>query len=455
MRDELQSMNEESLMELERDLSEEAQSEEDILDCLKRTEKGLVKQSIENVVFVLEHDPLLRGAIRKNELTGRRDIVREMPWKRSTVTLVDTDENYIRLYLEKHYQLTSMPAITAGLDICANNNRFHPIRERLEGLRWDGRERISHALHHFLGAADDAYTAEVMKMHMLAAISRIYEPGCKYDIALCLVGPQGGGKSTFFRFLAMDDNWFTDDLRRIDDKRVFEKISGHWIIELSEMSALVTAKCVEEMKSFLSRQREVYRIAYDKYAADHPRQCVFCGTSNDMKFLPFDRSGNRRFAPVEVNPALAEVHPMADEKASRDYIGQMWAEAMVIYRSGDFELTFSKEMEELALEMQKEFMPEDTEIGPVEEYLESHHLAQTCVKEIYCRVYAHMPSEKIPQWASKEITEVFRRLDWKDIGARKFPEYGSQKAWVPPKKEQDPLLPDGFMGVTDDKSIPF
>ena len=160
----------------------------------------------------------------------------------------ETDGNQIRLYLEHNYQLTSERCISIGLSVSAGNNSFHPIRDRLEGLVWDGEERIGRALHHFLGAEENEYTAEVLKMHMLAAISRIYFPGCKYDIALCLVGPQGGGKSTFFRFLAIEDEWFTDDLRRLEDKRVFEKMNGHWIIELSEMSTIAAARSIEETK---------------------------------------------------------------------------------------------------------------------------------------------------------------------------------------------------------------
>ena len=135
---------------------------------------------------------------------------------------------------------------------------------------------------------------------MLGSIHRAYHPGCKFDVMLCLVGGQGAGKSTFFRFLAIKDDWFSDDLRKLDDDSVFEKLQGYWIIEMSEMIATANAKSIEEIKSFLSRQKENYRIRYDKFASDRLRQCVFGGTSNTMDFLPLDRSGNRRFLPVLV-----------------------------------------------------------------------------------------------------------------------------------------------------------
>lgn len=112
---------------------------------------------------------------------------------------------------------------------------------------------------------------------------------------LCLVGGQGAGKSTFFRLLAGKDEWFSDDLRKLDDENVYRKLQGHWIIEMSEMIATANAKSIEEIKSFLSRQKEVYKIPYETHPADRLRQCVFGGTSNAMDFLPLDRSGNRRF----------------------------------------------------------------------------------------------------------------------------------------------------------------
>ena len=127
-------------------------------------------------------------------------------------------------------------------------------------------------------------------------------------------------------------------MKKVDDDNVYRKLQGHWFIEFGELTAKTKAQSIEEFKAFLTRQKETYKTPYDKYPQDHLRQCVFCGTSNDLQFLPFDRSGNRRFAPVLIDPAKAEHHILEDEQKSRAYIEQMWAEAMEIYRSGNFEL---------------------------------------------------------------------------------------------------------------------
>ena len=116
-----------------------------------------------------------------------------------------------------------------------------------------------------------------LKVFMLGAVARVFNPGCKFELMLCLVGGQGAGKSTFLRFLAMEDRYFTDDLKKLDDDRVFQRLQGHWIVEMPEMLAILNAKVVEETKSFISRQSDNYRTPYDTVAVDHPRQCVFAG----------------------------------------------------------------------------------------------------------------------------------------------------------------------------------
>ena len=130
----------------------------------------------------------------------------------------------------------------------------------------------------------------MLKHFLLGAIRRVFRPGSKYEEMLCLVGGQGAGKSTFFRLLAIRDEWFSDDLKKLDD----------------------------------------------------------------------DRAGNRRFLPIMIYPENAEVHILEDEDASRDYLLQVWAEAMSIYRSGRYSMKFSKSIQHQLVEVQKDFMPEDT-----------------------------------------------------------------------------------------------
>ena len=114
---------------------------------------------------------------------------------------------------------------------------------------------------------------------------------------------------------------------------------------MSEMIATANAKSIEEIKSFLSKQKETYKVPYETHPADRLRQCVFAGTTNRQDFLPRDRTGNRRFIPVPVDVELAGVHILDNEEESRTYIDQLWAEAMTIYNSGNYKLAFSPAMQ--------------------------------------------------------------------------------------------------------------
>ena len=141
-------------MELEDIVNEEMLTTEDVNNMLEHTDKGRTKQTIRNCVTVLQKDPVLKKAIKRNELSGRMDIVKEVPWERrnNSPTVTDTDENNLKMYLEENYELTSERVIKAGVDIVSNENKYHPIRDYLESLVWDGIPRIENMLPHFLGA---------------------------------------------------------------------------------------------------------------------------------------------------------------------------------------------------------------------------------------------------------------------------------------------------------------
>ena len=183
------------------------QNIEEIKAGLETTEKGGVRQSIRNCLTVFQRDPLLSGAIAYNILTDRKDIIKPIGFHRESTALNDTDMKYLLLYLEETYGLTNEKKIDNAIGIVANENKYHPIRDYLNTLVWDGTERIRFCLRHFLGADADDYTYEALKLFLLGAISRAFQPGCKFEIMLCLVGGQGAGKSTFFRLLAVRDEW--------------------------------------------------------------------------------------------------------------------------------------------------------------------------------------------------------------------------------------------------------
>ena len=263
----------------------------------------------------------------------------------------------------------------------------------------------------------------------------------------CLVGGQGAGKSTFFRFLAMNDDWFSDDLRKLDDENVFRKLQGHWIIEMSEMLATANAKSIEETKAFISKQKDNYKVPYETHPVDRLRQCVFQGTSNNLDFLPLDRTGNRHFLPVMVYPERAECHILGDEKSSRQYIEQLWAEAMIFYRSGNYSLTLDHDMQKQLAVIQQNFMPEDTKSGMIQAFLDKYYGNTVCSKQLYTEALKHSSYEEPKQWEIREINDIMNHSiqGWKAFSnPRYFADYGRQKGWERIKPANEPVQPNTY-----------
>lgn len=322
-------------------------------------------------------------------------------------------------------------AVRDAMQIVATENEYHPVRNWLKSLEWDGIERVRYALPHFLGTSGSDYEYECLKLFMLGAISRVFKPGCKFEYMLCLVGGQGAGKSTFIRFLCMQDRWFTDDIKRLDDDKVYEHLMGHWICEMAEMLAVLNTKYNEATKAFLSKQYDNYRKPYGTRAEDIPRQCVFAGTSNVINFLPLDRSGKRRFLPIMCDSSKAEVHILENEAESRAYIEQMWAEMMALYGDGKIRLKLPKEIEKNLIEYQRPFMQEDTWTGLIQEWLDHTSNQVVCVQQIYNEALKEIGKPRNSE--AREIGQIMNGTvsGWKAYpNPRNIPGYGKQRGWM-------------------------
>ncbi len=292
--------------------------------------QGKPIKSMKNLRTALERNPKLKGRLRLNLFSGRIDVDGVLPWIRPGIskTWNDDDAAQLRIYLEPFFGKIAKNDILDAVAACASDQAYHPVRDYLNGLTWDGVPRLDTLLIDYLGAEDTPYTRAVTRKSFVAAVARIMTPGRKYDTMLVLVGEQGRYKSTVF--MIMGGDWFSDSLRTFGDKDSMETIQGTWINEVAEMQALAKAE-INAVKMFLSKRSDYYRAAYGRYAIDRPRQCVFFGTSNTKECLT-DTTGNRRFWPVDIDQQPRKKDVGSELAKERD---QLWAEAMAYWKLGE------------------------------------------------------------------------------------------------------------------------
>jgi predicted P-loop ATPase len=331
---------------------------------LELDKTGVPKQTSKNFDLILTNDPQLKGKVGEDLFAHRTVLKEQLPWrdKSTGVYWTDADESYLMGYVENRYKVYHAGKIRQALDRAAADNAFHPVKEYLESVKWDGLPRVDRLLIDFLGAPDDAYTKIVTRKWLCAAVARIYQPGIKFDNVLMLVGEQGIGKSLLGAKLAGE--WFNDSLHTVEGKDALELLQGSWILEMAEM--IPTRKVeVEAVKQFISKQEDTYRAAYGRNTTTHKRQCVFLGTTNDDNVLK-DKTGNRRFWPVDCDRVRAtmNVWDMAD-----GYALQVWAEALTLWKAGET-LHLTSEQSTLATEQQVKHTDDDGLRGIIEEYLE-------------------------------------------------------------------------------------
>ena len=386
-----------------------------------------ILQTVRNVEIILEKDSRFAGKIKFDEFSQQTYLMRDMLWesKNNYRAWSSYDDSALFSILQSDYEMSNRNDYFDAIKNISMRNKFHPVKELLDSLKWDGREHIKKLLPDYLGVEECDYQYQVMRLWMLGAVSRIYKPGCKFDYTIILQGKQGLGKSTFLQLMALHDGWFNDSLDSLDSDKAAQSLMGSWIIELAELKSLArTAGGVDSVKRFLSAQQDKIRLPYERRTDIFLRQCVFAGTTNRSDFLQ-DETGNRRFLIIqtginEPKKSLFTPEVMTEIKAA-------WAQAVHIMKTENPNLILPDSCKKHAELLQEECLSDDGKTGIITEYLANKQ--RTCALEIWKEALKETGRPK--KWQASEINTIISKLpDWKRMTSpAKFEEYGSKRGF--------------------------
>lgn len=423
---------------------------------LARNKSGGYQTTIDNALIILKNDPMLKSHIRYNEFSQRVVACGALPWRivenSQGEPWEDPDDSGLRHYFENVWNLFMPTKIKDAFNMVSEQVRFHPVRDYLKAQIWDGAPRLDTVLVDYLGAEDTPYTRAVTRKALTGAVARIMHPGCKFDYALALVGPQGIGKS--YLVYKLSRGYCSDSLTDVTGTKAYEQVQGVWLVELAELAALRRAE-VEAVKNFISKPVDEFRAAYAHYTKRCPRQCIFIATTNKVEFLR-DDTGNRRFWPVDV--AREPIKKSLWNDLTDEVIGQIWAEAVQAFKDGET-LYLSSEMEDLAHAQQEQHMVESPLAGVVQEFLDrplpedwekkdlyerrnwlSDPLGaaatgaphqRTCVLELFAELLGGDPGKMTPQQQNELHAIMLKMPGWKRADKKqRFKIYGIQRAYA-------------------------
>lgn len=316
---------------------------------LLRREHGSVKSMQTNISLIVEHHSDIKGAFIYDEFAERIIVTRDYSASSTHKyprDIADGDYSEVQAWCERTYKYSPVLAhVVHAVRTAAQKNRVHPLRDYLSNrVRASKDDLLSTWMHRHLGVVDNAYTRAVARKTLIAAVARVFEPGCQVDTMTILEGAQGIGKSSAMRAL-FGSPYFTDNMAPIGTKDAQIDLSGAWCIELAELNTLRKSE-VDLTKAFLSCRIDRFRPPYGKENINRPRQCVFVGTTNKSIYHA-DETGSRRFWSVACQGTI----DIAALGAERD---ELWAQAVEAYRAREAHWMNTGALLELAKDQQSD-----------------------------------------------------------------------------------------------------
>jgi predicted P-loop ATPase len=368
------------------------------------TGDGKPRALLANAITALQYAPEWEGVLGFNEFSLGVVMLKSAPWGGKAATAwTDQEDRLTADWLQHQGILVGVEIAGQAVQTVARQREFHPVREYLDSLKWDGTSRIDGWLSLYLGVEQGEYAAAVGARWLISAVARIYKPGAKCDCCLILEGPQGAGKSRALKILGGDR--FADEIAELGSKDAAMQTRGVWIIEIAELDSMSRAE-VGRIKAFMSRPVDRFRPPYGRAVIEAPRQCVFAGSVNHSTYLR-DETGGRRFWPVQCG--RIDLEPLSRDR------DQLWAEARERFNAGAVWWLESRELNEAATEEQAARYDGDPWDGAIANWIEAR---DSVTVEQVLTLCIQKPQKDCTQADQNRVARSLRALKWERFRQR-------------------------------------
>jgi predicted P-loop ATPase len=337
---------------------------------LTRNKDGRVESNTANATLVLVNHEQWQEILAFNELTLQAECQKPPPWDATEMPAggataghwIDEYYTYLSNWLQRHAGITLPKGqIKDVVSVVARRRAYHPVRDWLSGLKWDGKPRLENWFQTYLGAPKEKeqYLSRIGKWSLMGAVARAMEPGCQLDYVTTLIGDQGLCKSKVIRALSPDPKWVMVHDLRLDNKDALQNLRGKWLVELAEIDSMSGYRH-SQVRSFVTCSTDTYRKSYGDLSGDYPRQCIFFATGNEAEFL-HDSTGGRRWWPFDTG--RVDIDALIRDR------DQLWAEAYHRYQAGERYWPTPEEEQELFAGEQEARRVADAWEGAIADYL--------------------------------------------------------------------------------------